>query len=231
MESRREGDGERSGGLWAMGEWKERGCTAGSAGRGRGGVARIFGSSWLRGSVRGRSRSWFSRGRGAIGRCAVSVQFLDADNILIGNLPAELFLVSTLFEMFFEEDGTAGIGGKRASCGQKDIAGAVLHLDPTPQKGRIAGHTGSSVGRRGRGVNSTEGLVRWIVWKTAGGKDAAFSLLLRPGPEDSAAKINARGRGFGGAHRLLMAGSHAIFRNPRHWELLKSGGTRGGSNR
>src|SRR5258708_13210084 len=120
-----------------MGEWKERGCTAGSAGRGGGGVARIFGWSWLRGSVRSRSR--FSRGRGAIGRCAVSVQFLDADNILIGNLPAELLLVSTLFEMFFEEDGTAVIGGKRASCGQKDIGGAVLQPHPPPQKHHIAG--------------------------------------------------------------------------------------------
>lgn len=144
-----------------MGERKDRGCTAGSAGRGGGRVARIFRRSWLRGSVRGRSR--FSRGRGAIGRCALSVQFLDADNILIGNLPAELFLMSVLFEMFFEEDGTAGIGGKRAGRGQKDIAGAVLHLDPAPEKGRIAGHTGSSVERSGRGVNSTEGLVRWIV--------------------------------------------------------------------
>ena len=214
-----------------MGEWKERGCTAGSAGRGRGGVARIFGSSWLRGSVRGRSRSWFSRGRGAIGRCAVSVQFLDADNVLIGNLPAKLFLVSTLFEMFFEEDGTAGIGGKRASCGQKDIAGAVLHLDPTPQKGRIAGHTGSSVGRSGRGVNSTEGLVRRIVWKTVGGKDAAFSLLLRLGPEDSAAKINARGRGFGGAPVPYGTLACSFLAPKTRREPLKSGGTRGGSNR
>jgi hypothetical protein len=46
-----------------------------------------------------------------------------------------LLLLSTLLEMFFEEDGTAGIGGKRARRGQKDIAGAVLHLDPTPEKG------------------------------------------------------------------------------------------------
>jgi len=160
MESRRGGGEERSGGLCAMGERKERRCATGSAGRG-GRVARIFGWSWLRGSVRGRSR--FSRGRGAIGRCALSIQFLDADNILIGNFPTELFLLPTLFEMFFEEDGTPGIRGKRAGRGQKNIAGAVLHLDPTPEKGRVAGHTGSSVGRSGRGVNSTEGLVRWIV--------------------------------------------------------------------
>src|SRR6266481_5551776 len=230
MESRREGDGERSGGLWAMGEWKERGCTAGSAGRGGSGVARIFGSSWLRGSVRGRSRSWFSRGRGAIGRCAVSVQFLDADNVLIGNLPAELFLLSALFEMFFEEDGTAGIGGKRAGRGQKDIAGAVLHLDPAPQKGRIAGHTGSSVGRSGRGVNSTEGLVRWIVWKTGRRIKMPPSASCCALGRRTALQKSTREDGASAARRCLMARSHAIFRNPRHGELLKSGGTRGGSN-
>jgi hypothetical protein len=163
-----------SGGLGAMGERKERGCTTGSAGGG--GVAKVFGWSWLRGSVRGRGR--FSSGRGGIGRCAVSVQFLDADNILIGNLPSELLLLPTLFEMLFEEDGAAGIGDKGARSGQKDITGAVLHLDPAPEKGRIAGHTGFSVKGVGNGVNSTEGLVRGRVWKSdRPGKGASWSTM------------------------------------------------------
>jgi hypothetical protein len=155
--------GKVSGGLWTIGERKERGRTAGAAGGG-GRVAKVFGWSWLRGSVRGRSR--FSRGRGRIGRCAVSVQFLDADNILIRNLPTKLLLLAMLFEMLFEENGAAGIGRKSARRGQKDIAGAILHLDPAPEKGRIAGHTSFSVKGVGNGVNSTEGLVRGRVWKS-----------------------------------------------------------------
>jgi hypothetical protein len=197
-----------------MGERKERGCTAGSAGRGGSRVARFFGWSWLRGSVRG--RSWFSRGRGAIGRCAVSVQFLDAHNILIGNLPAKLFLLSTLFEMFFEEDGTAGIGGKRASRGQKDIAGAVLHLDPTPEKGRVAGHTGPSVGRSGRCVNSTEGLVRWIVWKSGRRrKRCRLQPPVAPWAGGQRHKNQRARTGFGGAHLPLCGTPECDYPEPK----------------
>jgi len=72
--------------------------------------------------------------------------FFDANQILVGDFPSEMLLLSALFEMLFEEDGTAGIGDESAGGRQKDIAGAILHLDSTPEKSGVASHPLASVG-------------------------------------------------------------------------------------
>lgn len=72
--------------------------------------------------------------------------FFDAYQILVRDFPSEVLLLSALFEMLFEEDGTAGIGDENAGGGQKDIAGAILHLDSTPEKRGVASHPAPSFG-------------------------------------------------------------------------------------
>ena len=44
-------------------------------------------------------------------------------------------VLAVLLEVLFKEDGPTGIGDNRAGGGQKDIAGAILHLNPAPQIG------------------------------------------------------------------------------------------------
>ena len=44
-------------------------------------------------------------------------------------------VLAALLEVLFKENGAAGIGDKGAGGGQKDIAGAILHLNPAPQIG------------------------------------------------------------------------------------------------
>ena len=56
-----------------------------------------------------------------------------------------MLVLSALLEILFEENGTAGISDKRARGGQKDIAGAILHLHATPEKGGVASHPVLSV--------------------------------------------------------------------------------------
>ena len=72
--------------------------------------------------------------------------FFDAYQILVRDFPSEVLLLSALFEMLFEEDGTAGIGDENAGGGQKDIAGAILHLHSTPEKRGVASHPAPSFG-------------------------------------------------------------------------------------
>ena len=84
---------------------------------------------------------WFGRGGRFHGNSrGVSVDtgfrfFLNTDQALIGNFPAEVSVLATLLEMVLEEDGTAGIGNKDAGSGQKNITSAILHLHTTPEKG------------------------------------------------------------------------------------------------
>jgi hypothetical protein len=125
-----------SGGLGAMRQRKEAGTTSGgSAGRG---AARL-----LAGLGRGRS-CWRSCGSSVsgyrlYGSAGVRL-FFDAHQILIRDFPPEMLVLAALFELLFEKDGAAGIGDKGAGSGQKDIAGAILHLNPAPEKGGIASH-------------------------------------------------------------------------------------------
>jgi hypothetical protein len=55
-------------------------------------------------------------------------------------------VLSALLEILFEEDGTSGIGDESAGGGQKDIAGAILHLHATPEKRGVASHPVPSFG-------------------------------------------------------------------------------------
>lgn len=85
--------------------------------------------------------SRFRSGRGLRG-CARRVSrdarlrlFFDANQTLIGNLPAEVAVFAALLEILFEEYGTAGIGDENAGSGQKNIASAILHFHTTTEKG------------------------------------------------------------------------------------------------
>ncbi len=52
-----------------------------------------------------------------------------------------MLMLAALFEILLEEDGAAGISDEDAGSGQKDIAGAILHLHTAPQKGGETSHT------------------------------------------------------------------------------------------
>lgn len=92
--------------------------------------------------------------------------FFQTHNKLIRNFPAEVSLLSVLHQALLQENGTPGISDKNARCGQQDVAGAVMHLDPAPQETGIAGHTRFSVEAGGKGVNGTDGLPRRNLWKS-----------------------------------------------------------------
>lgn len=111
-------------------------------------------------------------------------RFCQTHDILVRNFPTEMLLLAPLQKMLLEKNGTAGISHKCARRRQNGIAGAVLHLDPVPEKGRIAGHTFPSVKGVSKGINGTKGLPLrklcgnvWktrisLPWKTAGRKRA-----------------------------------------------------------
>ena len=61
--------------------------------------------------------------------------FLDTNQALIGNLPAEVAVLAALFEILLEKNGTAGIGDENAGSGQKNIPSAILHFHTTTEKG------------------------------------------------------------------------------------------------
>jgi hypothetical protein len=81
-------------------------------------------------------------------------------NILVRNLPPKMLLLPALHQVLLQKNRASGIGHKRARSGQKDVAGAVMHLDPVPQKAGIAGHTQPVSQAQTRAGNSTEGLPR-----------------------------------------------------------------------
>jgi hypothetical protein len=125
-----------SGGLGAVGAGQEAWRTSSRSGRGD--AKRL--SSWL-----GRERNfWRGFGTGSSGgavRGSAGVWFFfDTHQILIRNFPAKVLVLSALLEILFQENGTAGIGDQRAGGRQQDIAGAILHLHATPEKGGVASH-------------------------------------------------------------------------------------------
>ena len=73
-------------------------------------------------------------------------KFLEANNILIGDFPAEMFLLTTLLEVLLEENGATGISDKGTGGRQHDVGGAVLDGDLTPEKSGITGHAPVSSG-------------------------------------------------------------------------------------
>ena len=61
--------------------------------------------------------------------------FFNANQALIGDLPAEVAVLAALLEILLEEDGTTGIGDENTRSRQKNITSAVLHFHTTPEKG------------------------------------------------------------------------------------------------
>src|SRR5271155_2432310 len=101
----------------------------------------------------GRRRSPGARsGRRRLGACAACgsirrrLWFLfQANDVLVGDFPPKMLLHATLLEALLQKDGAARIRHKCAGRWQKDVSGAVLHLNPAPKESRIAGHTVLSV--------------------------------------------------------------------------------------
>jgi len=71
--------------------------------------------------------------------------FLDAMDILVGNFPTEITALAALFDVLLEENGAAGIRGKKAGGRQQDITHSILHGDTTAQELRIRRHPSESV--------------------------------------------------------------------------------------
>ena len=124
-----------SGGLGALGEGeKARGTAVRSGGSAARLVVKLGGDSSFGLGFESARNGATIRGSTGIGF------FFDAHQILIRDFPAEVFVLSALLEILFEEDGTSGIGDESAGSRQEDIAGAILHLNSTPEKGGEASH-------------------------------------------------------------------------------------------
>lgn len=67
--------------------------------------------------------------------------FLNANQVLIGDFPAEMSVLPALLKLLFQEDRPPGIRHKCARGWQQEVAGAILHLHATPEKGGVASHT------------------------------------------------------------------------------------------
>jgi hypothetical protein len=83
---------------------------------------------------------WSFLRRGCTYRSVGLRLLFDAHEILVRDFPAEMLMLAVLLEMLFEEDGATGIGDECARGGQKDVAGAILHLHAAPEKSRVASH-------------------------------------------------------------------------------------------
>lgn len=94
------------------------------------------------GRVRG-VRGKFSRRRRVLLR---PTRFLDAMDVLVRNLPAEITALAALFNVLLEENGAAGIGGKEARGRQQDVAHTILYGDLAAEKLRIRRHFSEFVG-------------------------------------------------------------------------------------
>jgi len=103
--------------------------------RGRGGQGCVRLTLGPRDKFRFRRRGRFHGNARGIGGDAWFWFFFDTNQALVGNFPAKVAMLPALLEMLLEKDGTAGIGNENAGSGQKNIASAILHFHPTPQKG------------------------------------------------------------------------------------------------
>jgi hypothetical protein len=69
------------------------------------------------------------RGSPGVGHC------LDSNQVLIGDFPAKVLVLATLFEVLLQEDGAAGICDESSAGGQADIAGSIVNVYFAPEKG------------------------------------------------------------------------------------------------
>ena len=135
--------GAGSGGLGAVGNGEEAGsATGGGSGSS---AARLIGGLGLDSSF-GRGLGSGGRGKGVPGSASVRL-FFDAHQALIWDFPAEMLVLAALLEILFEENRASGIGDEDAGSRQKDIAGAILHLNAAPEKSGVPRHPEFSVGR------------------------------------------------------------------------------------
>jgi hypothetical protein len=67
--------------------------------------------------------------------------FLKPHNKLIRDFPAKIFGLAALHQTLLQKNGAPRIGNKCPRSRQKNIPGAVMHLDPAPEQHGIAGHT------------------------------------------------------------------------------------------
>ena len=71
--------------------------------------------------------------------------FLDPQQILVRDFPAEVLVLAALLEILFEKDGTSRIRDERAGSRQQDIASAILHFHTSPEKRGVPSHPVLSV--------------------------------------------------------------------------------------
>ena len=105
----------------------------------------------------------FRRGRTRLRR-GEGFDVFETHDALVGNFPAEIFLLAALLVMLFEEDGAARIGHESSGGRKANVSGAVLDFNGTAKEGRVTGHT-ASVRRDSSMVNSTNGFIRKTLWK------------------------------------------------------------------
>lgn len=85
--------------------------------------------------LRLRGGSFRRRSAAALHRSAGIRHGLDSHQILIRNFPAKMLVLPALLDALFQKDRASGIRHKQAGSGQKDIPGAVLHLNFVPEEG------------------------------------------------------------------------------------------------
>ena len=62
-------------------------------------------------------------------------KLLDANNVCVGNFPAEGFLRAALIETLFEKNGSARIGDEHAGSGQANVTSPIMDFHFAPEKG------------------------------------------------------------------------------------------------
>ena len=102
---------------------------------------------------------------------------LDIDDGLVGEFPAEIFLLAVLFVVLFEVDGAAGIGYETSRGGQTDITGTIKNFHATPKKCRKTGHTEQFVGAEEGGSIVRKIGRKKLVWKSEENRSAANEKL------------------------------------------------------
>lgn len=122
---------ESSGGFGALIE-RENGCAARRGCGSQGGPRLTVG---IRNDGRFRRSHWLHSDASCISCDAGFRFFFNANQALIGNFPAEVAVLTTLLEILFKKDGTAGIGDENTRSRQKNIPCAILHFHTSPEKG------------------------------------------------------------------------------------------------
>jgi len=87
-------------------------------------------------------RAFVRSSRGVPRLLAFGLLFQPHDK-LIGDFPTKMSRLTALHQTLLQENGAPRIGHEYPGSGQKNVAGAVMHLDTAPEQNGIAGHTQS----------------------------------------------------------------------------------------